>query len=123
MMPTSMAFTSTLCGANSCDSALVIAMPAPRDIEVGMLLGRGALAPMLRTLMMRPQRRSFIWGVTSRINRTAANSFSSRSSYKISSGDLLEWHRPRRSRIVDDDVDLIERLHHFVVGTLDVGRP
>jgi hypothetical protein len=30
-----------------------------------------ALAPMLRTLMMRPQRRSFIWGATSRINRTS----------------------------------------------------
>ena len=80
-----MAFTSTLCGANSCDSALVIAMPAARDIEVGMLFGRGALAPMLSTLMMRPQRRSFICGATSRINRTAANSFSSRSSCRISS--------------------------------------
>ena len=57
-----MAFTSTLCGANSADSALVIAMPAARDTEVGMLFGRGALAPMLSTLMMRPQRRSFICG-------------------------------------------------------------
>jgi hypothetical protein len=53
-----MALTGTLCGANSCDSALVIAMPAARDIEVGMLLGRGALAPMLRTLMMRKPART-----------------------------------------------------------------
>ena len=39
-------------------------MPAARDTEVGMLFGRGALAPMLSTLMMRPQRRSFICGAT-----------------------------------------------------------
>ena len=50
-------------------------MPAAREIEVGALPPRGALAPMLSTLMMRPQRRSFICGQTSRVKRSAANSF------------------------------------------------
>ena len=55
-------------------------MPAARDTEVGALAARGAFAPMLSTLMMRPHLRSFICGMTRRQKRTAANSFSSRSS-------------------------------------------
>ncbi len=39
-------------------------------VFVNPQLGRGALAPLLSTLMMRPRRRSFIWGAISRINRT-----------------------------------------------------
>src|SRR6516164_7143495 len=97
MKPTSIALTSTLCGAPSCESTLVSAMPAARVIEVGALPPRGALAPILSTLMMRPHRRSFICGHTSRVSRMAANSF---------------WSH--------EDVDLTERLHYFVVGTLDI---
>ena len=40
---------------------------------------------MLSTLMMRPQRRSFICGHTRRVSRIAANSFSSKSSRHTSS--------------------------------------
>src|ERR1700733_14388831 len=109
MRPTSMAFTSTLCGASSCDSALVMAMPAAREIDVGLLLGRGALAPMLSTLMMRPQRRSFICGAASRISRTAANSFNSRSSCRVSSVSLSNGYVLR-----------LARLPALVLGTLDV---
>ena len=43
-----------LCGAPSPASTLVNAMPAAREIEVGAELARGALAPTLSTLMMRP---------------------------------------------------------------------
>ena len=96
-------------------------MPAARDTEVGMLFGRGALAPMLSTLMMRPQRRSFICGATRRIRRTAANSFCSMSPMQDFVGHLLERHGARGAGVVDDDVDLAERLHHLVVGALDVG--
>ena len=60
-------------------------MPAARDTAVGAPFARGAFAPMFSTLMMRPQRRSFICGITSRQNRIAWNSFSSRSSCHISS--------------------------------------
>ena len=51
------------------------AMPAARVIEVGALPARGAFAPILSALITRPQRRSFICGHTSRVSRTAANSF------------------------------------------------
>ena len=74
-----------LCGAPSCESTLVSAMPAAREIEVGALPPRGALAPMLSTLMMRPHLRSFICGQTSRVKRIAANSFWSRSCCRNSS--------------------------------------
>ena len=37
-------------------------------------------------------------------------------------GQLLERAVARGAGVVDDDVDLAERLHHLVVGALDVGR-
>src|SRR5215467_8872216 len=121
MKPTSIALTSTLCGAPSCESTLVSAMPAARVIEVGALPPRGALAPMLSTLMMRPQRRSFICGHTSRVSRMAANSFWSKSCCRNSSVSFSNEPVARRAGIVHEDVDLAERLHYFVVGTLDIG--
>ncbi len=84
-LPTSIAFTRTLCGAPSPARILVSAMPAARDTAVGAPFGRGAFAPIFSTLMIRPQRRCFIWGITSRQKRIAWNSFSSRSSCHISS--------------------------------------
>ena len=79
MMPTSSALTRMLSGANSFASALVSAIPAARLTEVGAEVASGALAPMLSTLMMRPQRRARIPGSTARDRRMAANSFRSRS--------------------------------------------
>src|SRR6516165_10453937 len=48
---------------------------------------------MLRTLMMRPQRRSFICGKTSRQKRICANSLRSRSACHISSVNVSEGPR------------------------------
>ncbi len=60
-------------------------MPAARVTEVGALAGRGALAPMLSTLMTRPHFRCFMCGQASRVSRMAANSLRSRSSCHCSS--------------------------------------
>ena len=116
-----MALTSTLCGAPSLASTLVSARPAARDIEVGTLSARGALAPMLSTLMMRPQRRSFICGEARRMSRMAANSFCSRSQLQHFVGELLERTGARRAGVVDEDVDLAERPHRLVIAALEVG--
>src|SRR3546814_9756545 len=62
-----------LCGAPSKDRTLVIAMPAARVTEVGADPPPGALAPTLRTLITRPQRRSRMPGKARRISRIAAN--------------------------------------------------
>ena len=80
MRPTNMPFTRTLWGAPSPASTLVSAMPAARDTAVGAPPAGGALAPVLSTLMIRPQRRCFMPGKTRRTARIAANSFNSRSS-------------------------------------------
>ena len=85
MKPTSMAFTRMLCGAPSCESTLVSAVPAAREIVVGAEPARGALEPMLSTLMTRPHFRSFIPGQASRVSRMAANTFWSMSSRQTSS--------------------------------------
>ena len=85
MTPTCSELASTLYGAPSCDSTLVKASCAARLIEVGALSAPGALAPILSTLMMRPQRRSFICGKIRRQKRTCANSLRSKSACHISS--------------------------------------
>src|SRR5215813_13643580 len=85
MLPTSRALTSTLCGAPSPDSTLVRAMPAARVTAVGAPPGCGAFAPVLRILMMRPQRRAFMPGKACRQSRTAANSLRSMSCCQTSS--------------------------------------
>src|SRR5437016_5838291 len=96
MTPTCSELTSTLCGAPSCDSALVNAIWAARLTEVGALSAPGALAPMLRTLMMRPHLRCFIGGSSSRQKRIWANSLRSRSachcsSVRVSDGPRVDW--------------------------------
>src|SRR6516165_3224871 len=53
----------------------------------------GALAPRLSTLMIRPQRRSFICGKTRRFKRIWANSFRSRSACQTSSVSSSEGPR------------------------------
>src|SRR5262245_1631010 len=121
MKPTSIALTSTLCGAPSCESTLVNAMPAARVIEVGALPPRGALAPMLSTLMMRPQRRSFICGHTSRVSRMAANSFWSKSCCRNSSVSFSNGLVADVPALFTTMSILPSGLHYFVVGTLDIG--
>jgi hypothetical protein len=85
MRPTSSAFTNTLCAAYSLANTLVSAIPAARVTVVGALWARGALAPVLSTLMMRPQRRSFICGNTSRAKRICANTLRSMSACQTAS--------------------------------------
>ena len=65
--------------------ALVSAMPAARETEVGVDPPGGALAPILSTLMMRPHLRSRMAGSASRESRMAAKSFRSRSSCQSAS--------------------------------------
>src|SRR5262245_20372557 len=79
MRPTSTALTSTLWAAPSPANTLVSAMPAARVTAVGAPLAGGALAPVLSTLMMRPQRCAFMPGNTARDSRMAANSLRSMS--------------------------------------------
>ena len=110
-----------LCGAPSCESTLVSAMPAAREIEVGALPPRGALAPMLSTLMTRPHLRSFICGQTSRVIRMRGEQLLVEVVAPDLVGQIFERAGARRAGIVDDDVDLAERLHRLVVDTLDVG--
>ena len=86
-----------LCLAFSCDIALVSAMPAARLTLVGVELALGALAPMLRTLTMRPHLRSRMPGSASRQMRMAANSLRSRSPCQSSSvtvSKALAWLMP-----------------------------
>ena len=85
MMPTRSAFTSTLSFAPSLASTLVSAIPAARDTAVGAPSPGGALAPMLSTLMIRPQRRARIPGIARRLSRMAAKSFRSRSACQSAS--------------------------------------
>ncbi len=96
-------------------------MPAAREIEVGALPPRGALAPMLSTLMMRPQRRSFICGQTSRVKRMRGEQLLVEVVLQDLVGQLLERAGRGGAGVVDDDVDLAERLHRLVVDALDVG--
>jgi len=70
--PTSIALTSTPCGAFSLESALVSASPAARLTLVGVESAPGALAPMLSTLTMRPHLRSRMPGSAARHRRIAA---------------------------------------------------
>ena len=118
--PTSMPFTRMPCGAPSPASIFISAMPAARDTAVGAPFARGALAPRFSTLMMRPHLRSFMPGHTRRHRRIAPNSFSSRSSCQISSVILLGRHGARGAGVVDQDIDLAERLDHVGECLLDV---
>src|SRR5438132_306523 len=93
MTPTCSELTSTLCGAPSCESALVNAIWAARLTEVGALSAPGALAPMLSTLMMRPHLRCFICGSRMRQKRIWANSFRSRSACHCSSVSVSDGPR------------------------------
>src|SRR5438552_749424 len=93
MTPTCSELTSTLCGAPSCESALVNAIWAARLTEVGALSAPGALAPILRTLMMRPHLRCFICGSRMRQKRIWANSFRSRSACHCSSVSVSDGPR------------------------------
>jgi hypothetical protein len=80
-----MPFTRMPCGAPSFDSTFISAMPAARDTAVGAPFARGAFAPELSTLIIRPHFRSFIPGQHNRVSRIAANSLRSRSSCQTSS--------------------------------------
>ncbi len=111
-----MALTSTLCGAPSPASTLVSAMPAARDTAVGALAGRGALAPILSTLMMRPQRRSFMPGSARRASRIAREQLEVEIVLPDRVGDLLELAGLRRAGIVDEDVDLAEGVDDGAPG-------
>src|SRR5689334_3032813 len=107
MRPTSTALTSTLWGAPSPANTLVKAMPAARVTAVGAPLAGGALAPVLSTLLMRPQRRCFIPGNAARQSRIAANSLRSMSCCQ-SIRKALERAPLRGAGIVDENVDLTE---------------
>src|SRR5262249_25493714 len=116
MKPTSIALTSTLCGAPSCESTLVSAMPAARVIEVGALpLGAdmehvdAAAPPAL--LHLRPPQPRQPDGGEQLLVQVLLQEFV---------GQLFERAGGRRAGIVHEDVDLTERLHYFVVGTLDI---
>src|ERR1700744_5562262 len=96
MTPTCSELTRILCGAPSCDIALVSAICAARLTEVGALSAPGALAPILSTLMMRPHLRCFICGIRMRQKGICANSLRSRSdchcaSVIVSDGPGVDW--------------------------------
>jgi hypothetical protein len=89
--------------------ALVIAMPAPRDIDVGVLLGRGALAPMLSTLIYAAPASLLHLGRDQPDQPHRREQLSSRSSCRISSVTLSnDIARDRRS--VTEAEELFLRL-------------
>ena len=65
--------------ARSLDNPLVMAIPAAREMEVGMEAGPGVRPPRLVTLMIRPPPTLRISPMESCISRTAAQTFSSKS--------------------------------------------
>src|SRR6516165_210280 len=121
MTPTCSELTSTLSGAPSPDSTLENAICAARLTEVGALLAPGALAPMFRTLMIRPQRRCFIW-------EDQPGEADLREQLEIEIGlphlvgHFLGWAAGRLPGVVDQYVDLAELRHHLVIGPADVGQ-
>ena len=96
-------------------------MPAAREIVVGALPSRGALAPMLSTLMTRPQRCAPSSGPGEPRQPDGGEHFLIDILTPDLVGDLLERAVARGAGIVDDDVDLAEGLCGLVVDTLDVG--
>ena len=78
--------TRMLSFAKSLDRPLVMAMPAAREMEVGMDAGPGVRPPRLVTLMMRPPPTLRISGMDSWMSRTAPQTFKSKS-YSQSSLD------------------------------------
>src|SRR4030088_2984729 len=116
MKPTSSALTSTLCGAPSCDSTLVSAMPAagggwgapPPARPLGADIEDIDDAPPAPLFHLRPdeprqpdRREQFLVEVV----------------LQEFVGQLLERAGGGGAGIVHDDVDLAQRLHRFVVGT------
>ena len=77
--------TSMLSLARSLDRPLGMAMPAAREIEVGIELAPGVRPPRLVTLMIRPPPTLRISGMDARIRRTAPQTLSSKSSSQSSS--------------------------------------
>src|SRR5438094_144321 len=83
--PRQIVLTRIPSGAYSLASDLVRLMPAARVTLVGSDRAAGALPPTVVTLTIRPPPRRFMCGITSRQRRTAAISFSSRSSCQVAS--------------------------------------
>ena len=95
-------------------------MPAARDTEVGALFGRARLgadiehvddaapAPLLH--LRHDQTDQADGGEQFLLDVVVQDVV----------GQLLERHGARRAGVVDDDVDLAERIHHLAVGALDV---
>src|SRR5262249_19582139 len=75
MRPMQTVVTRMLSLARSLDRALVMAIPAAREIEVGMDDAPGVRPPKLVTLMMRPPPTLRISGMTDRIKRIAPQTF------------------------------------------------
>ena len=78
-------FTSILSDAKSFDSALVIAIPVAREIDVGIDEGPGVLPPKLVTLIIRPPLFLRISGITALMSLTAPHTFRSKSSSQSTS--------------------------------------
>src|SRR5215472_5660807 len=75
MSPMQTVVTRMLSWARSLDRALVMAMPAALEMEVGMDDALGARPPRLVTLIMRPPPTLRISGMTARIKRIAPQTF------------------------------------------------
>src|SRR5882724_264149 len=85
MSPMQTVLTRMLSLARSFDRPLVIAMPAAREMDVGMEDGPGVRPPRLVTLMILPPPTLRISGMTARMKRTAPQTFKLKSDSQSSS--------------------------------------
>ena len=114
-----MAFTSTLCGAFSLESALVRARPAARLTLVGVELAPGALAPMLSTLTTRPHLRSRMPGSARRQQADGGEQLEVEVALPVLVGHRVERLGVADAGIVHHDVDLAEIGHDLLPGVGD----
>ena len=88
---------------------------------VGALRALGVFAPTLSMLITRPQRRSFICGHARRVESNGGKEFLIEVLLHGLVRQILELTGSRRPGIVDDDIDLAQREHDLVVGSLHPG--
>ena len=117
-----------LSDARSLDRPLVMAMPAARDMEVGMEFAPGVRPPRLVTLMIRPPPALRISGTDCWMSRTAPQTLSSKSDSQSSWLTCSKLLGHGDAGVVDQNVQPAEpvdgRPHDLVgaVGLRHVGR-
>ena len=108
MSPMQTVETRMLSEATSLERPLVMAMPAARDMEVGMELAPGVRPPRLVTLMIRPPPALRISGMDSWMSRTAPQTLSSKSDSQSSWLTSLEALGHGDAGVVDQNVQPAE---------------